>query len=1250
MPLSFKNFSIFRWLIKLLKYFSIFLVSVILLVCVALVFLPSAVSTDGGHRFIQDQISTVLDRPIRIEQINWLWSDGIIINKLKIPDSPNFSDNSLVSLEHVKLKLNVKRLLHRELNLEFLLTDLDVNIIKNSSGILNVETLGKKDNPPAPPEKNKIEEKEEDKKKKEPFILPLDVSAKIRLNGINLLYDDREQAKKYTIKKLEITLDAPSVKSAPINLDVGTDIMINEQAIPRSTLSVSVIKLFDTDGALNIDGLFANLDARLPGIAIDIAADMPASMIKSKIQIDLTSLMEVAVPLIPGFPSPTKIKGSIELTAATGTHPDKPQAFDVTLSGSDLEVSGKILDVKSTGGKSIGPGNFSVHLNGIMDLQAEKLDLETGEIHILENSFINVSGRVEQIKQDKKEIHLAVSPLYLDLNEITAFAQSFIPESVKIDNQARPTKISLKELRFDGCLPKGQADVMLNDLEINLPNIVLTDKTDDKSVRQEAVLQISGTRVSLEQFTATLTDLFPESVALKISLAVDELINGKTPNEIMISNIRLEQLNAAADNIQKSDKSKFTISSNLSLENTLKIEQIQLPDLVHINNLEQSIAVNAALRPDKTIIGSLDHLDVSAQKVLLVKKNIGPIDFDTGINMHLALNEVFLKNLDPVNADIKNFLARMTTENAVSIDLNISAVDLANTSFIADIKVNADLKELISKLPEKLISGFNGAGNLNISIDAAGRRPDADEIDALKKKQFSNNLEFIDHLNFAMKIKNGLVEISKQDQHPITIESITASPLLSYKLFGKTGKGDIVTSVTADSLKGLPGINPATPLSAQLSLSVGHEYAKTINLDQSLTISSAGPKKSINIIDESINMTINGLDRIITRSPMPELPLWLSKIETDINANVKIPDCSALKVLGLPVFLDADLNGLISAEAAFALIPDQSVDAGITLTINDMMFTMPKTVSVEKVNMNIDLLKSYLIQSAGKSPAVSDRAGLSTNVIDSGWQSSLFTQNSDIYRHICQLHERMNPKPAISFQKADILAAPFPLIIEESMVMLNLNKGLPNLDYFQFNLLGGTINGSIALLNKQEPDPIHKNDPFNVNTALTFSGINTAQFFPEAFSKDDYSKANISGSLYADFPVTDQLQTILEDAVITVEFTRIGSRALERLLYSLDPYESNEAIVSQRRLLKNGSPKKIRLEIKNGFMSLRGKVSIKGIEISLPAIRRLNIAQVPGLERFGEKLSGLTPMIKILQQISAEHIVINKQTQTITFE
>ncbi|MBC2716234.1 MAG: hypothetical protein HF978_13075 [Desulfobacteraceae bacterium] len=1224
MPLSLKKFRTFRWLIKLFKYSAIFLISLILLVSLILVFLPTAVSTDWSNQFIQSQISDALDRPVRIEKIDWSWKDGILISKLLIPDSPGFSEDSLVSLEHTKLKINVKRLLHRELNLEFLLKDLDIHIIKDSSGHLNIETLAKKksseDKPPAP---RKTDDEKKDKKEKKPFVLPLDVSADIRLKGINLFYDDQVKSEKYIVKDLEITLKAPSVKTSPVDLAIGMDVQVNDQTIPRSTLVASVKNLFDADGALNIDGLLAGLDANLPGIVTDVRVDMAASDIKSEIRVDLAALMEVAVPLIPEFPSPTDIKGTIELTAATGTHPEDPMAFNARLTVADLQVCGRIID-----GKSIGPGNFNIHLNGIMDLNNERLELETGDINILENSHINASGRIEQIKSDGREIHMAISPLYLDLNEITSFVQPFIPSSLVLDNQDAKAKISIKELRVDGLVPDGQTDIALDGLDIQLPGIVLTSERNGN-----AALKVSGTRLNLDKLEAKLINLFPDSAAFKLSVKVDEVVNQGESLSVSVSGIRLDHLTAEAVNIQKSDQSFAGIEGSLSLNNKLMIEQIQIPNLVQISDLEQSLDVRADILPDGSIKGALDHLKISTPQISVLKKDIGPVR--TAASVNLTLKELFLKSLDPFNIDIKNFIARMTAEDAVSITMDASTVDTGNTSFSADIKINSDLNALTKKIPPQFLAGISGGGNLNIHLNAAGRRPDASELDALKNMQFTDNIGFIDNVKLGILADKGRIEIVQTDKNNFIIGSITASPLLAYELNGTSGKGNLDSYIIAGSIEGLPAVNPDKPISVDFSLSGSHDYAESIRLYQEFSVLPSG-------IHETIDATIDGLDRIITRSPLPELPLWISDMGAQITANVNIPDCRTFKNLGLPGLSGTDIDGQIAAGLEFHLVPDQSIDGGFSLSANSLNFMMPNTIDVEKINTNIDFSKSYQIQSANRQVPVSNLPALSMNVIKSVLETTSFSENADIFRHIRLLHERMNPDPEISIQKADIAAAPFPLTIGESMVMLNLKNGLPNLDYFQFNLLGGTMNGSVSLFVEQQE--------FYVNTALTFSGINTAEIFPEAFSQSDYSEADISGSLYADFPVTDELQTMLENAAITVEFTSIGSRSLERLLYALDPYENNEAIVTQRRILKAGSPKQIRLKIKDGFLSLNGEVGIKGIDISLPAIRRLNIAQVPGMDKFNDILSGLKPIILILQKISADNIFINKKTNFIYFE
>jgi len=910
------------------------------------------------------------------------------------------------------------------------------------------------------------------------------------------------------------------------------------------------------------------------------------------------------------------------------------KAFDATLSGSEIAVSGKVI-----GEKSIGPGNFSVHLNGIMDLQTEKLDLTTGTIHILDNSHINISGQVEDIKQDDKKIHFAVSPLYLDVNELTSFAKAFIPPSLEINHSNAKSEISLKELRFDGQLPKGQAEVMMEELKINLPEIILKDKTGN-----DMMVQVSDTRIILEKFTAHLIDLFPASADLNLSFAIDKidkLLKGNAPKSISISNINLDQFDVNIANLIKADTSKFKIAGKITLDNHLHIEQILLPDLVEVSNLDQSLNVTASICNDEKFIASLDHLDVTVKNVDVLKKGISPIN--TGMDIHLAFDDVFLKKVPPINADIKNFIADLRLDDAIAATLTANAIDTANTSFNTDINIKSDLKALTGKIPAKFLPGISGSGNLNISLNTTGRRPKKNEITALKKKQLTDNLSFIDQLNFNVNIVNGAVEISKTGQNPIKAESIFGSPLLSYNFSGKTGKGDIASLININSIQGLPGIDSDTPISAKFLIDANHDYAATIELNQSLSVAPAG-------IQENIHFTIDGLDQIITQSPMPQIPVWLSKIGAEFNAGIQLPDCKTLKQLGLPGLSEIDLKGLLAAGLAFNLIPDQSVDASMSLKVKEVNFSKPNTVSVENIDANIDFSKSYLIQSAKQAQAASVSSGLSLNIFEAAGQPFLFVQNSDTYRRIRLIHERMNPKPALSFEKVNVLTAPFPLIIDESMVMLNLDDGLPNMDYFQLNLLGGTINGSIALLNKKSDETNHQNNQFNVNTALTFSAINTAQIFPRAFSKDDYSKADISGALYADIPVTAQVQTLLENMAVTVEFTRIGSRALERMLYALDPYESNEAIVSQRLLLKTGSPKKIRLDIKDGFLSLRGKVAVKGFEISLPAIRRLNIALIPGKEKFEDRLAGLLPVIAMLQKISAEHIVYNKQANTITFE
>ncbi|MFC1567529.1 hypothetical protein ACFL3R_01660, partial [Thermodesulfobacteriota bacterium] len=204
----------------------------------------------------------------------------------------------------------------------------------------------------------------------------------------------------------------------------------------------------------------------------------------------------------------------------------------------------------------------------------------------------------------------------------------------------------------------------------------------------------------------------------------------------------------------------------------------------------------------------------------------------------------------------------------------------------------------------------------------------------------------------------------------------------------------------------------------------------------------------------------------------------------------------------------------------------------------------------------------------------------------------------------------------------------------------DLNEGLPNSDYFQVGLLGGTVIGSFAV--------IEKNDAFFLKTQLAFSGLNTDRIHPAAGTLEN-NDSELSGRLVALIPLSARLESLLREFQMDLKLSRIGSRSLERLLYALDPAESNEAIVSQRQLLRMGFPRWIYLRIKDGNLSLDGEVDVQGVPVEIPSLRRLNVASISGLDKYADYLAGLVPVIKALKFCSANAIKIGEDGQDLEF-
>jgi hypothetical protein len=205
---------------------------------------------------------------------------------------------------------------------------------------------------------------------------------------------------------------------------------------------------------------------------------------------------------------------------------------------------------------------------------------------------------------------------------------------------------------------------------------------------------------------------------------------------------------------------------------------------------------------------------------------------------------------------------------------------------------------------------------------------------------------------------------------------------------------------------------------------------------------------------------------------------------------------------------------------------------------------------------------------------------------------------------------------------------------------LRLVDSLPSFDHFQFDVMGGSVVGELYIRENSKG--------FEMETRCSFSGLSPNFLLPRParVTADNQLKpldnADLSGQLSLQFPLTTDPAQLLYGARFTMRLTQIGAQTFERFLYALDPSESNESITKQRDLLRMGTPLWITLQVRYGNLSLSGEVEVKGVRISLPRIERLNISALPIHALLGDRLSAITPIVKLLKNISADGIILEK--------
>ena len=1189
------------------------------------VFLPKLVSTARFKHFLESRASSVINRRLQIEELKWQWSEEILIKNISIKDDPVFSSKPMLIARSARIKIFFGEILSGRLHFDFVIDGLEAGLIRSKSGQTNVGMLLAQ----SKPADTAKEEQVPLDLKNLAFSVPFDIQGRVHLDNIFVRVEDRMQNKQLALQNASVHIDIPSLYLEPAALQAHADIAIDGQKIPAAHLNISVKNLFNPEGRLQITKAYIDMEGAGAGAKFELNSNLNNLKMNSRIEVDLAEFAKIMAPFFPPQFSTAAIMGNLRLRFQGSGNSPEALAFNTSLEGKGIILSEGFLD-----DKTLGPINFNINNRGTLDAFKGRISIEQGALVLLEKSTAVWKGVVKDLYGTAPQADLKFGSIRFDIGELLDKSSGFIPEGIKLgkDSAQNFSILEIVNAGFAGPVPSGPNDVSISGLVLKIRDLHFAPKGSPGFL-----LSANGVRFAIEDLRSTLKDFLPTQMSLTASLSTDS-IAVKGEKNINVKKLSITNITVISNEIHRSKNPLIGLTASFKIHEALTVDEISIPSILTVNNVQQTLDAELEFPVGINARLAIKDLKIKLPSLLIENSRYGP--FKTNARLNCSIDKIELLNTEPLDADIKGIKLNLSVDNVLVADFEADAENMAAALLKTKGNVFIDMAPLSEKLIARFYDKIKLTGRTKLNWDIAGRWPHKREIAKLAslKINFKNDLSFVDRINTSCRLKNVGVDLTVSENNRLKINSISTGSPLRYSFDNKTGKGKLDGKILIRGIDKVPfNLVSDKHLSADMLVSGEHDYLESATYSQVMELKPAN-------INTTFDVSLNGMDRIFKHNLKMPLLLWLKYIGATARGTLNVS-----KETNLTGIVDGlDFDGRVQTGLELTLVPDENIKLKAWALSPAMNVKLGKLFSVKSLKTNLNLKKDYRITIAEEIKAEQSKIEpLSVRVLRvesepvAGSSSAFAAEDTAVTKFTGALQNRFSAQPAIAFKSAYMGLGPLPLSMGHSVIDFDLNKGLPNSDHFRVELLGGTVIGSVAVL--------QKNDLFFLQLRLAFSGLNTDKIYPPAGAKDN-DDSELSGQLWALIPLSSQMSTLLQEFQMDLNLSRIGTRSLERLLYALDPSESNEAIVSQRQLLRLGSPRWINVYIKDGSLSLDGEVDARGVPVAIPSLRRLNIANVAGLDNYAEYLASLDPLVEVLKVCAANGIKISKDGKHLQFQ
>ena len=1202
----------FRRILKWVLWSTGLLLIMFLLVAAGLFFAPNVVSTDWFRNQVETRASQTLHRAVTIGALRWTWREGIRITGLEVLDAPRYGSKPILSVDRllvfVDFELSPSRLL-----MDLKAHGLGANLIREKDGRTNLEAwLAQLKSPSKPSEP--IREAPAPKAPSVPFILPGDLTAIIELTDARMRMEDRMENRLLQIRDGALTLNIPSLLSEPLTLTINSTPSLEEKDLPPLDLSVRVDGLVNDSGSLDPKAAMLHVKGELPGLHVALEGSMAQKGLNGKVNIDLAPLMEAVKPLIPA--TLPRLSGRIQLQTEAKLKTKDIIVFDAALACDNMLASGGPLKEKE-----IGPFSISLSQKGNAALHDKIVTLAGGDIHLLKKSGLSFKGRMKLEAENRVNVDLTLDKVALHLGEIQALAEGFIPEGVQLKgmNHAQRPDVTIREVQLSGILPHGRANLIVEDLALNLSRL--------RMPLSKEPLEVEDVTLSVPRVTVRLKDRFPKALAMGLSMGARNVrISGKQP--LSMDECRISSLRVTIEDLVQSPEALWGVAGQVTFQESGVFRGVRLPPRNDgTDQLSHGFKAHVDLPAAPRAVLAFAETDLSLASLKL--SSILPHPLKEGLALKGRLKDARITQLNPFKLDVAHWEADVDSRDVLALHIQGSALDSGMKSFETEGRMSMDLGRALNLAPAGLFPKGKFTGRVKTKWRLRGRRPAEKEMAGLTDQTLSlekrmGNTRFLEQLEIeteflqlgaVLPLPSGETLSARGINSKTPFRISTANGLTSFSMAGELNVGHIEGLTSLKKLK--------DPLGAVLSFNAVSRNLNSLELRETLQLAPLG-------VAQHLDLSLNKLNGLLRQREKPDLTTLLKTVEAKIEAGININTGPGLA----PFTLGATLEGPLKGGLALRLRGGKSISVKASLESDGINGAMPNKFSISNLKTHLHFDKTYGLKFGPvKEKAVESAEVLSRWVLQPKASPGLKSSgpNPLSQRVLEDLRGRLSGKPTLAFAECRLETGRFPVRLKNAQMQLRFSRSLPSVDYFQMGVMGGTVLGALRILEHGKQ--------YRLEMTGDFSGLDANRLLRGRSGppneKEIPGESRISGRMSLRVPITAQAGTVMGNLDAVFSLTHIGARTLERLLYAMDPHENNESIVRQRALLKKGTPRWIEVVIRNGSLSLTGEVALGGTTLQLPAIKRLNVTSLPIRKRIQTLADRLVPLLKGFKILSA---------------